>query len=347
MNKYLKYILHAAVLAGLALAAFKYLNGGDVVKAFRTFDYGYAPALVGLAALYLALQSFRFALLLRPLANTSWGTAMRAYASGQAMTLLPGGVAGRAALLKQAGVPYAKGAVPVLFSSGLNQALLLLGSLVAALWIPRIRTPVLIILAVVAVLAALLLIPATRHWLSNTIGKLAARFDQRDVWDSFTDALGDTLTPRWLLAAVGVTVVAVATKVAMLWLALAGAGAAVAIPTAVLAFMLPTMLGRLSGLPGGGVGVTEAAMIGFLTTSGVNSGAATAAVALFRISAVLVPALLGALVYTFAWSEDDEGDEAAEGAENGADEPTAEGAQGETATAGGGRTVKPNPADAG
>ncbi len=72
------------------------------------------------------------------------------------------------------------------------------------------------------------------------------------------------------------------------------------------AFALPTMLGRLSALPGG-VGVTEAGMIPLIdSAAGVTREQAAAAVAVYRLGSVVFAALIGALVYLFAWRADKE-----------------------------------------
>ena len=58
--KWLKYVLHAAVLIGLGIAAYRYLNGGEVLEAFTNFNYIFAPFMLALSAAYLALKAWRF-----------------------------------------------------------------------------------------------------------------------------------------------------------------------------------------------------------------------------------------------------------------------------------------------
>jgi hypothetical protein len=50
---WLRYALHAAVLAGLILAGMKYVNGDALEVALRRFDWHWAPliALLGLGSL--------------------------------------------------------------------------------------------------------------------------------------------------------------------------------------------------------------------------------------------------------------------------------------------------------
>ncbi len=94
---------------------------------------------------------------------------------------------------------------------------------------------------------------------------------------------------------------AFALMVEALDLAARGVGADVSYLTLMLAFTLPTMLGRISAMPGG-VGVTEAGMVGILDAApGVSIDQAAAATAVFRVGTVLFAALLGGLVYVLGW----------------------------------------------
>jgi hypothetical protein len=73
------------------------------------------------------------------------------------------------------------------------------------------------------------------------------------------------------------------------------------LPTVILGFILPTMLGRLLPVPGG-VGVTEASMVGFLaSTAQANLNQLAAAVAIFRLTTIFYQAMLGAAVYFIFW----------------------------------------------
>jgi len=98
-----------------------------------------------------------------------------------------------------------------------------------------------------------------------------------------------------------ITIVGLLVQVIILDFSLQGFGFNVSYATLFFAYIVPTMLGRLSALPAG-VGVTEASMVGFLSSSaGVDPDTGLAATAIFRIATVFFQALLGALVYFFAW----------------------------------------------
>jgi uncharacterized protein (TIRG00374 family) len=259
-----------------------------------------------LSTIYLLLKTWRFIILLKPLSDIAWSVVARGYIAGQAVTLLPGGVAARAGILHQVGVPVAKSSVPIAMSSILDQFAFITGSVIAALWFEAARMPALIIMAILAVLAVIIWIPVTRRWLMSAADWLAGKFKFQDQWHDFLESVQTVLTWRIIGGTLAITAVAFALKIVTLDLAMRGAGITIPYPSLFLAYILPTMLGRLSALPGG-VGVTEAGMVGFLASSfQLDPDTTTAAVSIFRIATILYEALLGAVVYFFAWRGEDE-----------------------------------------
>lgn len=300
-NKYLKYILHAAVLIGLIIAAVKYINGEEVLQALRSYNYAFAPALLALSVLYLAMKAWRFVRLMRPVSDVPGSVMFRGYVAGTAATLMPGGVAARAGLMNQAGISVAKSGMPVALSSILDQVAFIGSALFAAIWFENVRLPVLILLGVLVVLGVIFLFPAPRRWLGNVAVAIARRFNVADQWKNFLQHGREVINTRTILVALAITVAGLLVQVVMLDFSLRGFGFNVPYATLFFAYIVPTMLGRLSALPAG-VGVTEASMVGFLSSSaGVDPDTGLAATAIFRIGTVFFQALLGALVYFFAW----------------------------------------------
>lgn len=300
-EQYLKYGLHVAILVGVVVAAARYLNGQEVLNALRDFNYDLAPFILVLATAYLLIKAWRFVLLMKPFDDgVPWLVTFKAYVAGQAATLLPGGIAARAGLMKQVDVPMAKSSVPVVLSSGIDQVIFIVGSLVAALWFEAARTPAFILLGVLTVAALIFLIPVTRRQVANAADWAAGKLDAKDKWHDFLEAMPRVFTWDIMLPALALTLLAFAAKVLALDMAMRGVGLNLAYPTLLLGFILPTMLGRLAPVPGG-VGVTEASMVGFLaSTTQAGPNQLTAAVAIFRIGTIFFQALLGAVVY-FAW----------------------------------------------
>jgi uncharacterized protein (TIRG00374 family) len=300
-RKYLKYILHAVVLIGLVIAAVKYINGEEVLQALKSYNYAFAPALLLLSALYLTLKAWRFIRLMRPVSDVSGNVLFRGYVAGTAATLVPGGVAVRAGLMNQAGISVAKSGMPVALSSILDQVGFVGSALIAAFWFENIRIPMLIVLGVLVVLTVIFLFPAPRRWLDRIAAAIAGRFNVADQWKNFLQHGREVINAHTILIALAITIGGLIVQVIILDLSLRGFGFTVPYATLFFAYIVPTMLGRLSALPAG-VGVTEASMVGFLSSSaGVDPDTGLAATAIFRIATVFFQALLGALVYFFAW----------------------------------------------
>jgi uncharacterized protein (TIRG00374 family) len=299
--KYLKYVLHAAVLIGLTAAGVKYINGDAFWRSVHHFEWSYAPVILLLTVTYMLVKGWRFVVQLRELTNTRRRLILKAYLAGQACTLLPGGAAVRAGLLDQVGVPVADSAASIALASLSDQAVLILCSLVSALWFEAARPPALTILTVLVVLSVLLGVEATRTWLLGVVEFLLGKVRLLGLWRGFLDSLKEVSTFPMLLGAVGNAALAFGLMVIALHFAAQGVGAEIPYPTLLLAFTLPTMLGRISAMPGG-VGVTEAGMIGILDSApNVTLDQAAAAAIIFRVGTVLFAALVGGLVYFVAW----------------------------------------------
>jgi uncharacterized protein (TIRG00374 family) len=191
--------------------------------------------------------------------------------------------------------------MPVALSSILDQVAFLGSALFAAFWFENLRVPMLIVLAVLISLGVIFLFPAPRRWLSSAAGAIARRFHFEKQWENFLQHGREVINARTILVALAITVAGLLVQVIILDFSLRGFGFNVPYATLFFAYIVPTMLGRLSALPAG-VGVTEASMVGFLSSStGVDPDTGLAATAIFRIATVFFQALLGALVYFFAW----------------------------------------------
>ncbi|MEX2541050.1 MAG: flippase-like domain-containing protein [Trueperaceae bacterium] len=300
--KILKYILHVAILVGLVVAGFRYLNSEDVLRALATFDPLFGILVLLVPAVQLALKSWRFEIFLRPFGVRNRSTVMRAYAAGQPATLLPGGIAARIGLLRQAHVPVATSAAAVVFSSLFDQAIFILGLMALALWFPAARIPALITLAAVGAIVLLLVVPPIRRLLGGVMLWLAARVGLAEGAERFGEAVRQDLSKRVVVGAFGLSLAAFATDVLLLDFSLRGVGLNVPLSEVFIAYLLPTMLGRLSALPAGGIGLAEAGIVGYLAAvSGLPPSIAVVAATVFRVSTVFLQALYGAFIYWFAW----------------------------------------------
>lgn len=305
---YLKYALHAAVVLGVGVAAVRYLDIGLILAALGQYTLSVVLLIVLIPALQLLAKAVRFWLFVRQRANVSAGVPLRAYAAGQPATLFPGGVAARIGLMRQAGVSVGISSAAVLLSSLLDQLLSVTGLALSALLVPSVRPAALVVLVIVAALALSALLPAVRRAAFGMIRRLAFRFGFEEGWEDFVRTAREGLSGRVLLLAFVLSALAVAGDVWLLDLCLRGVGYTLPLAALFPAYLLPTMLGKVSALPAGGIGVAEAGMIGYLVAfSSISPDEAAAAVAVFRVAAVFLQALFGALVYLFFWRAEQEG----------------------------------------
>jgi uncharacterized protein (TIRG00374 family) len=305
-SQVLKYLLHGAILAGLILAARRYLRGEEVIQALRSFDYAYLPAMIILATFYIILKSWRFVLWMRPVTDVPTNIIFRGHVAGTAATLVPGGMTARAGLMKQAGVPLSKSSAPVALNSIFDQFAFIGGVTLAAFWVEEARLPTLILIGIIVVLGLIFLLPFSRRFLSRVAHRAADKWKLREQWNQFTESVRDVLTTRTMVITMGITILTLVVNIIILDLSLRGIGLVIPYASLFLAYVLPTMLGRLSAIPGG-VGITEAGMVGYLAaTAHAAPEAIAASVAIFRITTILFQAILGAGVYFFAWQGEKE-----------------------------------------
>lgn len=300
-KRYLQLALPLVIVIALIIGIIKYANGAEVLNALRSFNYWYAAPMLLASTLYLLVIAWRFVVLLRPLADVRWQLPFKSFIAGQPGLLIPGGLALRAGLLNQAGVDLGKGSVPVVLSSVLDQVAFFLVSLVAALWLPEVRTPVLILLGVLSLLAIALLFDQTRQWFQRSADWAARKLHIEDQWQQFQTDFPKTMTWPVIGTTLGLTALSLGLTVLVLDLNVRAFGETVSYHALLLAFVLPTMLGRLSPAPGG-IGVTEASMVGVLVSvAALSRHSATAVVIIFRLATLLFQASLGAAVYFLIW----------------------------------------------
>lgn len=297
----LKIGLTVAVLVGLVIAAMKYLQGEAILAALRSFQWRYLPLMLLSAAGALLLKAWRFQLLLQPICRVPWKLPWKVFFAGQPAAMLPGGVAAQAGMMKEAGMDLGRSSAPVLLASLEDQLLLIGGSLLAALWFEPARMPVAIILGVLVVVTLLFWWQRSRRWINGWALRIAGRFNLAHSLRNFQGALPALRSPSLLALTFGITAVSFAMKFAVLVLAVWGMGLNLAYWSMFLAFIVPSLLGRVVPVPAG-VGVVDASMVGFLAAAALlDANTAAAVVALFRVVMIFLPVVVGAVVYFLVW----------------------------------------------
>lgn len=297
-----RWALNGAVLIGLLIAGTKYLSGNQFWAAVGHFRWIYALPILGLMLLYLAIRGLRFGVALQHLSGLDRLTAGLCSVAGEGAALMPGGVMTYLAMLKEVGVKVGRSGATVAWISFLDQGLFVSLSLIAALWLPIARSGSIAVLSVLLVLGVLLAIPMTRLWLIVAWEMSLLQVGLLVSWRNGLDAMRDLMSARVMGAGVLLTFAAALTMAGALDLAVSGLGADITFVAALLAYTLSTMLGRLTPLPGG-VGVTEAALVGVLhKVGGISLEEAAAATAIFRVGTTLFGAVVGTAVYGLWWN---------------------------------------------
>lgn len=301
-------LLSLLFLGGLVLAAYKYLSLDLMLQAWRKFSWPTLGVLVCLPAIYLCLKGYRFVLLMHSASEDklSTKTLLRGYAASQSASLLPGGFAARAALMAQAGIPAERSVGPVLANGGMDQLVLLVLGLFLATSYRQVRPAALILTVVLLCLVAILVYAPSRSWVARQLTALADRFGKKQKMEEFHEACWALVSVRLFVSTFFLSLAADAISYGILCLVVAALGLQVEWTALAAAFVVPTLLGRLSPLPAG-AGVTEAGMIAFMANqTAMSTNEAAAATMLMRAFDLVLPALYGAVIYFVAWKGEGE-----------------------------------------
>jgi uncharacterized membrane protein YbhN (UPF0104 family) len=212
------------------------------------------------------------------------------FLSGFAMTLSPGKIGEliKPLLLRQTlGVPLAR-STPIVVAERVTD-LIALGMLVGLGALPRSPLGGALMLAGALALSLLMVQPTLAAWL---VSRLPARL--RDKLREPHEALRDLLTPRRFARSLALAALAWGLQ-ALALLVIARPFAALGVLDALLAYGAPLLAGALAMIPGG-LGLTEASMVGILRElSPVSAAQATAITLLCRLVTLWLAVALGLL----------------------------------------------------
>lgn len=227
-----------------------------------------------------------------------WRASLRIYLAGFALTTTPGkaGEALRGVLLKSYGVPWPK-SFAAFFSERLSDlfAVVLLTLFGLSVY-PQAQPLIFLGLGLVAVgllvLSQASLLRALQSWLAERPGKVAAllRAPVQVVLEAQRCHKPWVLLWTTALSVLAWSAEAVAFHWVLQWM-----GADVPLAFAVFVYALAMLAGAISFMPGG-LGGTEAVMVGLLMWKGMPGGDAVAATVLIRLATLWFAVGLGALM---------------------------------------------------
>lgn len=302
----LRAALAVLTLVGLGVAGYQYLDPKAMWQAWQKFSWDACGWLLFLPALYLLFKSLRFVVLMKPVSDAPKGQVLCGYAASQAASMLPGGVAMRAAMMHRLGVPVEDSSGPILANSAADQFVLLLSGLVLCYYYEDLRLSAFLLTGLLALLLLTLFFDRSRQALQRALMALGRRLKVeervKDFFANISTLMSFSIffqTMLWSILANAVSFIALCLVVDSLgfpwepW------------PLAA-AFVIPNLLGRLSPLPAG-AGVVEAGMVGFIAAqTAMSFDQAAVATVLFRIVDIMLPAFYGGLCYLLLFKPESE-----------------------------------------
>ena len=268
-----------------------------MLERVRTLPPWAAPVALGLPTLGFLLRYLRWEILLAALGDRlpRW-LHLRIYLAGFALTATPAKVGEnlRAMSLATRGVPMRHSfAAFVVERLGDVIAMVLLSGLAARLVADRSW---LLVPSTSVALAALWVIraPGLSTWLRGHTPDRGILHRAGHGIAGVLEVAGDLLTLRLLVVGVGIALLAWGAEGVTFGLLAGWTGIEISVWTAAGIFAVATLLGAVSFLPGG-VGPTEAVMVGLLVVAGAELPQATAATLLTRAATLWWAVLLGIL----------------------------------------------------
>ena len=309
MNKssiFLRGLLGLLTLVGLVVACYKYLDIHAMWQAWERFSWSTWGLFLILPVFYLGFKAYRFTLLLEPISSASKSAVMTGYASSQAASLLPGGVAMRAAMMHRLGVPLEKSSGPVLANSAADQLLLLIVGLGLCYYYQELRASAFGLTALLLVLVIVLSVKTSRDWVCEVLKNLAGRMGQEEKLEKFFSTIPYLCNLELFGKVMFWTVLANAVSMITLTAVVYSLDLPVDLWALTAAYVIPNLLGRLSPFPAG-AGVVEAGMVGFMAAqTGMSPDQAAVTTVIFRVVDVLMPALYGALCHLLLMPSDEQ-----------------------------------------
>ena len=259
------------------------------------FPVSLVPAILALSLGNYVLRALRWVIYLRVLEpHVRIPVLVRVFVAGLSMSASPGKIGEflKAVWLNGlSGVPVPRTAAAVLWERFVDLGaviLLALGAVTMAVWAPPLLGGMVGLGALVLFLA--LVVPAVRRRVTGLL-----RHPRLSRMAVGYDAFGALASPRVLALAVPLSVAAWFLEGLSLWLILDALGVDLPIYQAVALYALATLAGAISLLPGG-LGSTEAVMVGLLVAASASGSVATTATVLVRAATLWFAIALGLML---------------------------------------------------
>ncbi len=285
-----------AVFAGLLV--YGDLRNVRELLADAPAPYGAFGAALGLAFVNYILRYVRWAIYLQSLnIRAPLWVNVQVFAAGLALSITPGKVGELlkcAWLSRRAGVPVSASA-PAVVMERLTDVIS-----VAALGLVGVALlPLAVSLTVLAVLAAMGVIAALA---ASRYGVLVLRLPLLRRWqqplEHSQEGFRHLMSPRLLIAGIGLGALAWAAEGIALWVLVIGLGDSLSPVVAVPISAAAALVGAITALPGGLIGF-EGSMVALLVQTGLDNSHAAFATLLTRLATLWFAVLIG--LFAFLW----------------------------------------------
>ncbi len=297
--KQLRAVCASVLLGACGYLAFSLWAGWlEVLRAVRQVGWGGLAVLLMLSGVNYGLRFLRWQIYLKALGHPQpWATSLLIYLGGFALTTTPGkaGEALRSLFLKSRGMPYTR-SIAAFFSERLADLLAVVVLCLGGVWAYPALMP-LVIVALIA-LAVLFLLVSEGGWLQTCLQRLGGKPGRRaQAMARVVGLLAGARAchrPRVMLLAMALSLPAWGAEALAFHLLLEMMNYSVPIAFSAFVYGIGMLAGALSFMPGG-LGGTEATMVGLLTLHGMADPVAIAATLVIRLTTLWFAVMLGLL----------------------------------------------------
>lgn len=292
--KKIRKIIPFAISVALIIVLIGYAPWNDVGSIADDISFTHIMELLLLSVAYYALKTVRFWYLLKAMEiHQPFGVVSLSYISAQPVSLLPGGELYRSRTLEQhTGVPISRSIAQFTMQGILEGAAMVTLAIISAIFLGTLR--LLFIILGVLLIASIVLI--NRGGVANA-GRLLNRLPFVDIDDKLLERISDrhraVLRWRWFTLLYGLSLLVEGVGSVIAYVSVAAVGGHIGAPEAVLAYVIPVIIGFVSFLPAG-LGISEQSAIGIMLLSDVKIAVAVAGTLIMRVSIVLTGVVYGA-----------------------------------------------------
>lgn len=265
---------------------------GDIID---DISFAHILELLLLSVAYYALKTARFWYLLKAMEiRQPFGVVALSYISAQPVSLLPGGELYRSRTLEQhTGVPVRRSIAQFTMQGILEGAAMVTLAIISAIFLGTLR----LLFITLGVLLIVSIVLINRGGVANA-GRLLNHLPFLNIEESLLEKVSDrhraVLRWRWFTLLYGLSLLVEGVGSVIAYVSVAAVGGHIGAPQAVLAYVIPVIIGFVSLLPAG-LGISEQSAIGIMLLSDIEIAVAVAGTLIMRVSIVFTGVAYGAI----------------------------------------------------